>query len=143
MATKYLVYPGHGVGVVTEPGLEKTIFGQKKLFIVMHMLESGMKIMIPKDDLKSVGVRKLMTKKTARECIKIMGTRPKINNASWSKQYRKFMNEIQTNEPVKLATVKATLESAAQTRALNFGEKKMLEHVSSVIFSELNLVITD
>ena len=58
------VYPGHGVGKVT--AIEtKEIFGKNHEFYTIQILENGMKIMIPKDNVESVGLRPIISREEA------------------------------------------------------------------------------
>ena len=55
------VYPGHGVGEVT--AIEtKEIFGDEHTFYTIKILETGMKIMVPKKNAESVGLRPIISK---------------------------------------------------------------------------------
>src|SRR5207237_9778177 len=65
------VYPGHGVGVVKNIET-KEIFGKKQTFYTIQILDNGMKIMIPKDNVESVGLRAIISRKEANEVFKIL-----------------------------------------------------------------------
>ena len=58
------VYPGHGVGTVIAIST-KEISGNKLDFYTIQILESGMKIMIPKNNVESVGLRPIISKEEA------------------------------------------------------------------------------
>jgi CarD family transcriptional regulator len=88
------VYPGHGVGVVK--AIEtKEIFGKKQTFYTIQILDNGMKIMIPKDNVASVGLRAIISKKEAGEVFKILRKKNiKIDNQTWNRRYREYMEKI-------------------------------------------------
>ncbi len=74
------VYPGHGVGKVIAMET-KEIFGNKQDFYTIQILESGMKIMIPKNNVESVGLRPIISKEEAGKVISILKeTNVKIDN---------------------------------------------------------------
>ena len=53
------VYPGHGVAEVT--GLERReISGSAMEFYVLRVLENDMKVMVPKRNAKTVGLRRIV-----------------------------------------------------------------------------------
>ena len=55
----YAVYPGHGVSKVV--AIEtKEIMGSKHSFYSLHLLETGLKIMVPQSNVASVGLRPLI-----------------------------------------------------------------------------------
>ena len=62
------VYPGHGVGIVT--AIEtKEILGKKHTFYSITVQETGMKIMVPQNNVSNVGLRPIISKKQADEVI--------------------------------------------------------------------------
>lgn len=65
------VYPGHGVGKVISIDT-KEILGQKKTFYTVQIIETGMKIMVPLDNAKSVGLRPIISKEEAVQVIEIL-----------------------------------------------------------------------
>ncbi len=53
-----VVYPAHGVGEI-EAIRSHVISGTEKRFYMLRILETDMKIMIPIDNVESVGLRKI------------------------------------------------------------------------------------
>ena len=63
------VYPGQGVGKVV--AIEnKDILGNTLIFYSIEILKSGTKIMVPKSQLKAIGVRPLISKQDAEKGFK-------------------------------------------------------------------------
>ena len=54
-----VVYPAHGVGVI-ESIQSKTISGTAKKFYMLRILDSDMTIMIPTENVGSVGLRRII-----------------------------------------------------------------------------------
>ena len=99
------VYPGHGVGVVKNIET-KEIFGKKQTFYTIQILDNGMKIMIPKDNVASVGLRAIISKKEANEVFKILRKKNiKIDNQTWNRRYREYMEKIKTGSIYEIAEV--------------------------------------
>lgn len=144
MKTKYLFYPGHGVGRIT--GIEtKEILGKKIKFIRMEILGTGMVVMVPATNLKSVGVRKLMSKREAKQCWDLLtspGTsRPNRNGQNWSARYRECMEKIKSGVPSAIASVIVDLEAFDDALALSFGERKMLDAATFLLRTEIAIVL--
>ena len=55
------VYPGYGVGEVSSIEI-KEIMGTQHTFYTIRILDSGMKIMVPKKNAQNVGLRPIITK---------------------------------------------------------------------------------
>ena len=89
-------YCEHGVGKVT--AIEaKEIFGKKHEFYTIQILENGMKIMIPKDNVESVGLRPIISNDEANKVIEILKeTKVKIDTQTWNRRYREYMEKIKT-----------------------------------------------
>lgn len=133
------VYPGHGVGRVL--AIEaKELAGKKLEFYVIQILESGMKIMIPKDNVESVGLRPIISKAEAGEVIKILKeTNVKIDNQTWNRRYREYMEKIKTGSVYEIAEVLRDLFLLKVDKELSFGERKMLDTARGLLLKELSL----
>lgn len=133
------VYPGHGVGVVT--AIEtKEIFGKKQTFYSIKILDNGMKIMVPKENVESVGLRAIISKKEANEVFKILRKKNiKIDNQTWNRRYREYMEKIKTGSIYEIAEVLRDLFLLKVDKELSFGERKMLDTARSLLIKELAL----
>ena len=133
------VYPGHGVGKVT--AIEaKEIFGKKHEFYTIQILENGMKIMIPKDNVESVGLRPIISRTEAGKVIEILRqTDVKIDNQTWNRRYREYMEKIKTGSVFEIAEVLRDLFLLKVEKELSFGERKMLDTARGLLLKELSL----
>jgi CarD family transcriptional regulator len=133
------VYPGHGVGRVT--AIEtKEIFGKQHVFYTVQILESGMKIMIPRDNVNSVGLRPIISREEAAKVIDILREKNvKIDNQTWNRRYRDYMEKIKTGSVYEIAEVLRDLFLLKVDKELSFGERKMLDTARSLLLKELSL----
>ena len=60
-----VVYPAHGVGVI-EGVQTKVISGNERKFYMLRIIDSDMTIMIPTENVQSVGLRRIIGKDIAR-----------------------------------------------------------------------------
>ncbi len=135
------VYPGHGVGRIT--AIEtKEIMGSKQTFYSLQILETGMKIMIPKNNVKNVGLRPLITKDEAQKVINILKepSKVRVDNQTWNRRYRDYMEKIKTGSVYEIAQVLRDLFVLKVDKELSFGERKMLDTARSLLVKELSLV---
>jgi hypothetical protein len=65
------VYPAHGVGVVDSIQMRK-VSGSEQKFYMISILETGMKIMVPVSQVKTVGLRKVVDEKTVEQVYTIL-----------------------------------------------------------------------
>ena len=90
------VYPGYGVGKVTSIEI-KEILGNKQTFYSILIIETGMKIMVPRDNVAMVGLRPIISKDEANKVIEILKVKEvKIDNQTWNRRYREYMEKIKT-----------------------------------------------
>lgn len=136
------VYPGHGVGKVTSIDT-KEILGQKKTFYSVQILETGMKIMVPLDNAKAVGLRPIISKDEASKVIEILKqTNVKVDNQTWNRRYRDYMEKIKTGSVYEIAAVLRDLFVLKVDKELSFGERKMLDTARGLLMKELSLATT-
>ena len=133
------VYPGHGVGRVI--AIEtKEILGNKQEFYTIQIIETGMKIMIPKSNVASVGLRPIISKEEAAVVISILKeTQIKVDNQTWNRRYREYMEKIKTGSVYEIAEVLRDLFILKVDKELSFGERKMLDTARNLLMKELTL----
>lgn len=144
MATSFsvgdkVVYPGHGVAEVT--GLEaREISGTALEFYVLRVLENNVKVMVPKHNAKSVGLRRLVGQEEVDEVYAVLKQRGgKISTATWNRRYREYMEKINTGSLVEIASVLRDLCILRSDKELSFGERKMLDTARTLLVQELAL----
>jgi len=133
------VYPGHGVGRVT--AIEtKEILGNKQIFYSIQIIETGMKIMIPEKNVASVGLRPIISKDEADRVLGILRVKEiKVDNQTWNRRYREYMEKIKTGSVFEIAEVLRDLFLLKVDKELSFGEKKMLDTARTLLLKELSL----
>ena len=131
------VYPAHGVGVI-ESIEEKEISGTCQLFYTMRIVDNGMTIMIPSCNIKSVGLRQIIPKKKVKEVYDILKDRDtEIDNQTWNRRYREYMEKIKTGSVFEIAAVLRDLFILKNEKDLSFGERKLLDTAMNLLVKEL------
>ena len=135
----HAVYPGHGVGKISSIEY-KEILGTKHEFYSVLIIETGMKIMIPATNIKSVGLRPLISHEEAMKVVTILKDKNvKIDTQTWNRRYRDYMEKIKTGSVFEIAEVLRDLYVLKVDKELSFGEKKMLDTAKNLLLKELNL----
>ncbi len=133
------VYPAHGVGLI-EAIEEKEIGGTTLVFYVMRILENDMKIMIPKNNTKAVGLRSIISPEEVERVYSILEEKDvKFTPQTWNRRYREYMERIKTGSIFDLAAVLRDLYILQMDKPLSFGEKKMLETAKTLLVKELSI----
>ena len=133
------VYPAHGVGII-EDIKSKVISGTKQTFYVLRILEKDMTIMIPRDNIKNVGLREIINKKDVPKVFRILSEKNgKIDCQTWNRRYREYMEKIKSGSVFEVAEVLRDLIHLRCDKDLSFGEKQMLDLAQSLLIKELSI----
>jgi CarD family transcriptional regulator len=133
------VYPAHGVGVI-ERIESKKISGFTQDFYVMRILENDMIIMIPTQNVGSVGLREIIGQKEVPKLYSILRKRKtSTDNQTWNRRYREYMEKIKTGSVYEVAEVYRDLLTLKVEKELSFGERKMLDTARTLLVKEISL----
>jgi len=131
------VYPGHGVGVI-EAIEAKQILGMKQIFYILRILDNGMTIMIPRDHVETVRLRGVIRKFEVPKVIHILKDRDvTIDNQTWNRRYREYMEKINTGSIYEIAEVLRDLHLLKAEKELSFGERKIMDMAKNLLVKEL------
>jgi CarD family transcriptional regulator len=134
------VYPAHGVGVI-ESVQERAVSGNQEQFYIMRLLDSDMIIMIPISNARNIGLRDIIDLQAVTQIYEILKDRPsRLNNQTWNRRYRDYMDKIKTGSPFRVAEVLRDLTLLKTEKDLSFGERKMLDTAKNLLVKELSLV---
>src|SRR6202035_2723687 len=98
--------------------------------------------MIPKDNVASVGLRAIISKKEANEVFKILRKKNvKIDNQTWNRRYREYMEKIKTGSVYEIAEVLRDLFILKVDKELSYGERNMLDTARKLLMKELALAV--
>ncbi len=133
------VYPGHGVGVIEKIEAQE-ISGCTQDFYVMRILDNDMIIMIPTNNADNVGLREIIPKTELPRLFTILEKRDVIlDNQTWNRRYRDYMDKIKTGSVFEVAEVYRDLLLLRLDKELSFGERKMLDTARTLLVKEISL----
>ena len=133
------VYPAHGVGVI-ESIESKRISGTKQDFFIMRILDNEMIIMIPLDNVISVGLRQVIDAKQVPKIFDILKERDIVpDSQTWNRRYREYMEKIKTGSVFELAEVLRDLFILREDKELSFGERKMMDTARALLVKEISI----
>jgi CarD family transcriptional regulator len=131
------VYPAHGVGRVDSIE-EREIAGNKHKFYILKILDSGMTIMVPTGNVRNVGLREVISPGEVDTVYEILHERDiSINEQTWNRRYREYMDKIKTGSVYEIAEVLRDLMLLRYEKELSFGERKMLDTARTLLVKEL------
>jgi CarD family transcriptional regulator len=131
------VYPGHGVGVI-EAIETKQISGKEQSFFILRILDNEMTIMIPRDNVRAVRLREVIRKIDVSKVMQILKDRDvTIDNQTWNRRYREYMEKINTGSIYEIAEVLRDLHLLKAEKELSFGERKIMDMAKNLLVKEL------
>ena len=133
------VYPAHGVGIIEKVESEE-ISGCRQDFYVMRILDNDMIIMIPTQNVNNVGLREIIGQNEVPKLYSILKKRDVIiDNQTWNRRYREYMEKIRTGSVYEVAEVYRDLLMLKVEKELSFGERKMLDTARGLLVKEISL----
>ena len=131
------VYPAHGVGEVT--AIEnRSIGGIEQTFYILRILENGMKIMVPTDNIRQVGLREVISKSKVEKVLKILKAKSlSVDTTTWNRRYREYMEKIKTGSVYEVAEVLRDLYILKTDKDLSFCELKLLDQAKGLLVREV------
>jgi len=133
------VYPAHGVGLIERIETQE-ISGCRQDFYVMRILDNGMIIMIPTNNVENVGLRDIIEHTEVPKLYSILKKRDvPIDKQTWNRRYREYMDKIKTGSVFEVAEVYRDLLILKVEKDLSFGERKMLDTARNLLVKEISL----
>ena len=134
-----VVCPAQGVGEIIEI-VEKEIAGQVQKFYVIKLLDTNLKVMVPLTSARNIGMRELVNEDQIKVIMSIIAEAPPaIDNRTWNRRYRGFMEKIKTGNLFDIAEVFRDLSLLKVDKSLSFGERRMLDLARNLIVKEISI----
>lgn len=134
------VYPAHGVGRI-EAIESRVVNDETHDFYIMKVVENNMLIMIPTWNVESVRLRDIISKHEISKVYDVIRRNQDslINNQTWNRRYREYMDKIKTGSIYDVAEVFRDLYFIKITKDLSFGERKLFDTATNLLVSELSI----
>lgn len=134
------VYPAQGVAEVI--GIEsKDIGGTFAIFYVLRVYDTDKRILVPVKKADTCGMRHLMTTDDIDRVFGIVSEEGVVvEQQTWNRRYRKYLEMIKTGSAEDLARVIRDLNTLRASKPLSFGEKKIIETAVDLLVREIALV---
>lgn len=133
-----VVYPMHGAGVI-ESIEEREILGEKRQYYILKLPVGDMKVMIPINNCREIGLREVIDSNGVQKVIGILKGHSSNMSANWNRRYRANLEKIKSGDIYEVAEVVRNLINRDREKGLSSGERKMLENARQILISELVL----
>lgn len=134
----YVVYPMHGVGKI-HVIQNQVILGKRKQCYVLEITSSKMKVMIPVDNAKEIGIRPIIKKKDVKKVLDLLKKESVETEEDWKIRYQNNMNKVKSGSIYSIAEVCRDLYQRAKDKELSLMERRLYESAYNMITNELAL----
>jgi CarD family transcriptional regulator len=106
----------------------------------MKIMGNGMKIMIPMNSAKAVGLREVILETEIPKVYAILRNKDvTIDKQTWNKRYREYLEKIKTGSVFEIARVLRDLFILKSDKNLSFGERKMMDTAKNLLIKEISV----
>ena len=140
-----VVYPAFGVAKLTREVVKK-IEKEEIYFYELNFINKDVKILIPKDNINSVGLRNLNEKEYIEDVLKsffLAYSDSWINEialTSWNRRTKDYQAKIRCGNMKEIAKIYRDLKNIEKNKVLSFGEKAILNQVEELFCEEISIV---
>jgi CarD family transcriptional regulator len=131
-----VVYPNHGVGVIEQIS-SRAVGATVEKFYLLHIKSSSLKVMVPCQNVGSVGLRRVVRDGEIQRVIDILSVSDSGSNGDWKDRFKENSERMRTGSLIEVAGVLKSLIALHAAKPLSFREKKMLERARYLLVSEL------
>jgi CarD family transcriptional regulator len=131
-----VVYPNHGVGIIEQISFGNAS-GRAEKFYFLKIVASGMRVMVPQNNVTSVGLRPVIKSGEASKVLSFLEKGKFDSHHDWKYRFKENSERMRTGSLLEVAVVLKSLLSLSRTKPLSFREKKMLERAKHLLVTEL------
>jgi CarD family transcriptional regulator len=131
-----VVYPGHGVGVITAIE-EQEVAGFKLELFVITFDQDRLTVRLPLAKVKSSGLRKLSDAAVVTQALDILEGRAKVKRGMWSRRATDFQERMATGQMTALAEVLRDLNRGSGQDDASYSEQQIFESAMDIMAREI------
>ena len=132
-----VVYPNHGVGVIKEIR-DLSYGGQDHTFISLQILDSDSVVMVPIENSKAVGLRRVVSKAKVRKVLERLQESDVEVPSDWKGRYQENQDKMRSGDIEQVADVLRNLTHLNAIKTLSYRERKMLDRARALVISEIS-----
>jgi CarD family transcriptional regulator len=134
----YVVYPMHGVGKISSIK-NQVILGERKPCYIFEIDSSKMKVTIPMEKAREIGIRPIIKKKDVKKVLDLLKKEEVETEEDWKIRYQNNMNKVKSGSIYSVAEVCRDLYKRAKDKELSLMERRLYESAYNLISTEIAL----
>jgi CarD family transcriptional regulator len=126
----------HGVGEI-EAIEKKVVLGKRNEYYMITIISNGMKVMIPVNNAKEIGIRGIIPKKDIKKVVAILSTEAAAIEEDWKLRYQNNIDKVKSGSIYEVAEVARDLFKRGNEKELSIMERKLYENAYQLITYEV------
>ncbi len=123
---EYIVYPAHGVGLITSIE-EQEVAGLTLELFVISFEQDKLTLRVPVAKIKSVGMRKLAEEDEVKKALETVTGRARVKRTMWSRRAQEYEAKINSGDLVAIAEVVRDLYRSEAQPEQSYSERQLYE----------------
>ena len=136
---EYIVYPAHGVGMITSID-EQEVAGLKLELFVISFEQDKLTLRVPTAKAAAVGMRKLAEGGLVKRALETLKGRARIKRTMWSRRAQEYEAKINSGDIVAIAEVVRDLYRSDTQPEQSYSERQLYEAALDRLARELAAV---
>ena len=139
-----VVYAGHGVAQIHRI-IEKQVAGSITSFFELKFLNKDMTILVPTNNLTTVGVRRLSSRENIDDLFRMLAepcepATSELTTNNWNKRNKEYQGKLRSGNLREICKIYKDLKNISETKELSFGEKSLLQQTEALLVEEIAIV---
>ena len=136
---EYVVYPAHGVGLITSID-EQEISGLTLELFVISFEQDKLTLRVPTSKVKSVGMRKLAEDDMVQSALNTVTGRARVKRTMWSRRAQEYEAKINSGDLIAIAEVVRDLYRSDDQPEQSYSERQLFEQAMDRMSREIGAV---
>jgi CarD family transcriptional regulator len=135
----HIVYPAHGVGLISKIETQVIAGAELKLYVV-DFAKDRMTLRVPVMKANQLGMRKLSSQKVMESAFTILKGKAKVKRTMWSRRAQEYEAKINSGDPVSIAEVVRDLHRKEDQPEQSYSERQIYEAAIGRLAREVAVV---
>jgi CarD family transcriptional regulator len=136
---EYIVYPAHGVGLITAIE-EQEVAGLSLELFVISFEQDKLTLRVPVSKIKSVGMRKLAEEDLVAQALTTVTGRARVKRTMWSRRAQEYEAKINSGDLIAISEVVRDLYRSEDQPEQSYSERQLFEQAMDRMSREIAAV---
>jgi CarD family transcriptional regulator len=136
---EYIVYPAHGVGLITSIE-EQEVAGLSLELFVISFEQDKLTLRVPVSKIKSVGMRKLAEEDLVKQALTTVTGRARVKRTMWSRRAQEYEAKINSGDLIAISEVVRDLYRSEDQPEQSYSERQLFEQAMDRMSREIAAV---